>query len=332
MCSPSNKRLIMKKFLAILLLLILFCDNVSGQRWISGQVTCVNGEPLIDAVVHIRHTHFGTVTDIDGNYRIEVDSLHTTLIFSFIGFDTQEITIGNDTIINVVLEEESFPLDEFQIWASRMRRRRHMLVSWETIETRQTIRNFRIQREVIRRETAGTQIGTPRIEYVKVSSRRRIQNFRIQREVISREIISSTGPTREEEREWEENERLRQLQALQIERIFPKYRSRGHICYILLPELNPILAKINFPQQAIEHGIEGRVMVRFRIETDGSITNVEILRGVDPSLNNAVLLAFQSTSVCENAFRSLPWTWREPLRPLLFTLPIRFILAERIDR
>ena len=44
-----------------------------------------------------------------------------------------------------------------------------------------------------------------------------------------------------------------------------------------------------YPQEAIEKGIEGRVIVKFTIEEDGSVTNGKILRGVDPLLDNEAL-------------------------------------------
>jgi len=54
----------------------------------------------------------GTQTDFDGNYSIEVSGPETILQFRFLGFTTKEILIGNQTIINVVLEEDTQSLDE----------------------------------------------------------------------------------------------------------------------------------------------------------------------------------------------------------------------------
>ena len=324
MCSPSNKQLIMNKFLAILLLLILFCSNVSGQRWISGQAIGHTGEPAKGALVYIRRTDIGTVTDSNGNFRLEVDSLHQWLYFYWRGTHRSEF-IGNDSIVNVRFDID---LDAFQIMVFGDLRRRFPGVTTrlETIETRRTIRNFRIQREVIQKETTGTFAGTPKIEYIKITSRRKIENFRIQREVISREIISSTGPTREEEaefrREWEENERLRQLEASRISRIFPE---GNHLWRPFYLSLKPILEKINYPEQAIKMGLQGRILVRFEVGLEGNIANAKILQSTDQLFTNEVLSAFQAASICGYVFRR--FVHREYPRPLSFTIPILFRFA-----
>ena len=140
MRSPENKQLIMNKFIVILLLLVLFCSNANGQRWISGQVTTCSGEPVGHTVVIVKGTcnegtvtegakfllirerrYRGTITDSNGNYRLPVDSLHTALVFSQVGFDCQKIIIGNDSIINVVLQKAELE----DIWIPGMRRRQN---------------------------------------------------------------------------------------------------------------------------------------------------------------------------------------------------------------
>ena len=81
---------------------------------ISGKITCYNdSNPAILATVVIKGTFEGTYTDIDGNYQIAVDSSHTKLLFSFPTYKTQEIDIGNDSIINVTLVQEEVPILDF---------------------------------------------------------------------------------------------------------------------------------------------------------------------------------------------------------------------------
>lgn len=86
-------------------------------RSISGRVTSDEGEPLIGVNVTVKGFSTGTVTDIDGNYNLEVADEATTLIFSFIGFRNQEIEIRNRTTIDVVLVAESEILDEVVVTA-----------------------------------------------------------------------------------------------------------------------------------------------------------------------------------------------------------------------
>ena len=51
----------------------------------------------------------------------------------------------------------------------------------------------------------------------------------------------------------------------------------------------PILATIQYPEKAQENGIQGRVVVKFIVEKDGSISNVEVNRSVDPDLDNEAM-------------------------------------------
>ena len=99
----------MNRFCVIVLLLVLFCGNASGQRVISGQVRCnCCNAPVQYAVIQargadIRIERARTLADSNGNYRIAIDSLHTVLEFSYFGLDNEEIIIGNDSIINTTV-------------------------------------------------------------------------------------------------------------------------------------------------------------------------------------------------------------------------------------
>ena len=81
------------------------------ERSISGQVLDAFGESVIGANVIEKGTNNGTVTDIDGNFSIKVGS-KSILQFSFIGYITQEIMVGNQSKIKVVLHEDTKALDE----------------------------------------------------------------------------------------------------------------------------------------------------------------------------------------------------------------------------
>jgi TonB-linked SusC/RagA family outer membrane protein len=79
---------------------------------VSGIVTDNNSEPLPGVNIVVKGTSTGTITDIDGKYVIGVPSRESVLLFSFTGFLTQEITVGNKTQINVSLIEDSKELEE----------------------------------------------------------------------------------------------------------------------------------------------------------------------------------------------------------------------------
>lgn len=81
------------------------------EKSITGKVADANGEPLVGVSVVIQGTTTGTVTNFDGEYSL-LAAAGNSLQFSFIGFVTQTIEIGNQTEINVVMEEQATDLDE----------------------------------------------------------------------------------------------------------------------------------------------------------------------------------------------------------------------------
>ena len=85
--------------------------NVQQQRSISGTVKDTKGDPIIGANVLIKGTTNGTITDIDGNFSLNVPN-NVTLVVSFIGYETQEIVVGNKSRISVSLTEDMEKLDE----------------------------------------------------------------------------------------------------------------------------------------------------------------------------------------------------------------------------
>lgn len=97
--------LIKGMFIAILysFSLSLIAQTVS----VHGKITDTFGEPVIGANITVENiSGLGTVTDIDGNYRLSNVPNNSTLIVSFIGMTTQRIAVSSSTVINVVLEDE----------------------------------------------------------------------------------------------------------------------------------------------------------------------------------------------------------------------------------
>lgn len=79
---------------------------------ISGMVTDANGEPIIGANVVEKGTTNGVVTDLDGKYTLNVENPNSILVISYIGYQTQEIKVGNNLTINVSLKDDSKLIDE----------------------------------------------------------------------------------------------------------------------------------------------------------------------------------------------------------------------------
>lgn len=79
---------------------------------ISGKVTDRTGIPLPGVNVLVEGSTVGTITGIDGDYTVQATGRETVISFSFIGYTTQKIKLGNRTVIDVVLEEDAREIDE----------------------------------------------------------------------------------------------------------------------------------------------------------------------------------------------------------------------------
>jgi len=79
---------------------------------VRGNITDSQGVPLSGASIQEKNTSNGAVADFDGNYTIEVSSSNAILVFSYLGMQTIERTVGQDTNINIQLEEDANFLDE----------------------------------------------------------------------------------------------------------------------------------------------------------------------------------------------------------------------------
>jgi TonB-dependent starch-binding outer membrane protein SusC len=85
-------------------------------RRISGTVTSAeDGSTIPGVTVLVKGTALGTITDINGNYEIDVPEENNFLIFSFVGLETQEVAIDGRTVINVVMEAAMEALDEIVV-------------------------------------------------------------------------------------------------------------------------------------------------------------------------------------------------------------------------
>ena len=82
------------------------------ERTIKGQVVDIEGEPIIGAAVLIKGTTKGTTTDFEGNFSLGNVTDGTILEISSIGYQTQNVTVGSQAILNIVLTEDSELIDE----------------------------------------------------------------------------------------------------------------------------------------------------------------------------------------------------------------------------
>lgn len=101
-----------KMILCLMLMGFIYNDAISQIR-IAGKVTSIDdGSALVGVNVVVKGTTSGTVTDINGEYAIEVPSSNSILVFSFIGLATEEIKVGNRKIIDVQMSSDVKQLSE----------------------------------------------------------------------------------------------------------------------------------------------------------------------------------------------------------------------------
>ncbi len=107
-----KKHLSLLKVLMVLLALLFITQGYAQQLRVSGKVSdATDGQPLPGVTVLVKGTTTGTSTDFGGNYSINVNS-GATLVFSFIGYNSQEFVIAATRTLNVVLQPSVTTLEE----------------------------------------------------------------------------------------------------------------------------------------------------------------------------------------------------------------------------
>lgn len=101
---------------------------------VTGTVTDQNGDPLPGVTVSVRGATVGTTTDLNGKYLLSVPE-GSTLVFSFIGFETQNVVIGSRSVIDVVLSEDISNLEEVVVVGYGTQRKSDLTGSVSSVNT-----------------------------------------------------------------------------------------------------------------------------------------------------------------------------------------------------
>lgn len=104
-----------KRLITTLLVLLTIGVQAFAQFAVSGKVTDEAGEPCVGANVLIKGTTTGTMTDLDGNYSLTDVRKGAILVFSSIGYTSQEVRLGSSSVVNVVLKSDADFLNEVVI-------------------------------------------------------------------------------------------------------------------------------------------------------------------------------------------------------------------------
>jgi len=111
-----------------MLVLLLFGATIvaAQEKTISGTVSDNSGLPLPGATILIKGTTTGTSSDFDGKYSINAEQ-GSILVFSFVGYITQEIKVGTSSLINAALVEDTQALEEVVVTALGIKRNERSL-------------------------------------------------------------------------------------------------------------------------------------------------------------------------------------------------------------
>ncbi|OKL40344.1 SusC/RagA family TonB-linked outer membrane protein [Pontibacter flavimaris] len=135
--------------------------NSQTNVTVSGTVTDETGVGLPGVTVVLRGTTRGTSTDASGNFKIEVPQTGAVLVLSYIGYTTQEVTVGNQTNINVVLAQDTKALQEVVVVGYGTQRKSDITGSVTAISEEDFQQgNITTPEQLIQGKVAGVQISS----------------------------------------------------------------------------------------------------------------------------------------------------------------------------
>ena len=100
-----------RMWLCLLCMIAISTQSAFAQNKVKGTVSDENGEPLIGVNILIKGTTNGTITDINGTYEINASS-DATLLFTYIGYTDKEVQVKKQSVINVIMKDDSQSLEE----------------------------------------------------------------------------------------------------------------------------------------------------------------------------------------------------------------------------
>ena len=121
-------------FIRLFLVIALFFSfSLFSQTVIvSGEIVDDSGNYLPGVSILVEGTKNGASTDFDGQYVISIKTPNATLIFQYLGFETQKIKVGNQKKINLILKESADQLDEVQVVAFSKQKKNSVIGSITT--------------------------------------------------------------------------------------------------------------------------------------------------------------------------------------------------------
>lgn len=136
-------------------------NEIGLQNTVTGTVEDQRtGEPLIGVSVIIKGTSQGTITDVEGNYRVEAPN-DAILVFSFIGYAGKEVAVGNRTVVDVTLEESVSELNEVIVVGYGTQEKREVTGAISSVDEEQLAQRVPATVwEAFQGQMAGVQLNT----------------------------------------------------------------------------------------------------------------------------------------------------------------------------
>lgn len=150
----------MKKYLLMLFCLCASLIASAQQKSVTGTVVDTHHEPVIGASVLEKGTSNGTITNVDGEYSLKV-SPGATLVFSYIGYKTQEVLVGNKTTINATLAEDAEQLEEVVVVGYGVQKKSSMTAAVASVSAKE------IAKQVTSNVASALQGRTPGVEILQ---------------------------------------------------------------------------------------------------------------------------------------------------------------------
>lgn len=150
------------KRLHLLWLLLCMAVYANAQGFsVSGRVTSA-GEGIVGVTVQVKNKTVGVITDLDGNYTIAVPDGRTILVYSFIGYQPKELTVGSNKTINVELEEDVAQLEEVVVIGYGTLRKKDLTGAITRVTTENNTKSVTNVAELLRGTVAGfsSSLGT----------------------------------------------------------------------------------------------------------------------------------------------------------------------------
>ncbi|MBP6539994.1 MAG: TonB-dependent receptor plug domain-containing protein, partial [Saprospiraceae bacterium] len=118
------------------LLVLMTSGAIAQSNIIKGIVTEDEGAPMIGVSILEKNTSNGTITDVDGSYSLKVNSDKAILVFSYLGYKSQEVALDGRTMIDIRLELDSKVLDDIIVTGYRKETRTDISTAISSIKSR----------------------------------------------------------------------------------------------------------------------------------------------------------------------------------------------------